>query len=392
MQKQITMNYLPLGQELLHHQTSLSNLPQNYSMETDFSLDTTYHPVKTEDITLDVNSRKNSANSRGQMTSFLPPCRICGDKASGFHYGANTCEACKGFFRRSIVREQKDEDFEYRCINDKKCVLTAGKLRLCAYCRYQKCLTIGMSKRAIKQGRYTHARRTQYINEVKHHDIKTEPDLRETIPIDNNEALNFIDSLIAVQDKHSHKCYDRLDVNHNNEVSSPALYKDRVGYSIVDTFESSVTLMVEFMRCISGFPQLQINDQSELLKGSHSDFFLLGEIYNPMFNREHKGIHNISKWPVQHLYSKSKLQDVYKFISKSQELSISKEESTLLRAIAVLSTDRVDLCDPEEVEKMQWFCVNCLRMLTTRYYINPNQRLWQLLDRITSLRTLSPDY
>lgn len=25
----------------------------------------------------------------------LPPCRVCGDKASGFHYGANTCEACK---------------------------------------------------------------------------------------------------------------------------------------------------------------------------------------------------------------------------------------------------------------------------------------------------------
>ena len=25
----------------------------------------------------------------------LPPCRVCGEKASGFHYGANTCEACK---------------------------------------------------------------------------------------------------------------------------------------------------------------------------------------------------------------------------------------------------------------------------------------------------------
>ncbi len=25
----------------------------------------------------------------------LPPCRVCAEKASGFHYGANTCEACK---------------------------------------------------------------------------------------------------------------------------------------------------------------------------------------------------------------------------------------------------------------------------------------------------------
>lgn len=25
----------------------------------------------------------------------LPPCRICGGKASGYHYGVNSCEACK---------------------------------------------------------------------------------------------------------------------------------------------------------------------------------------------------------------------------------------------------------------------------------------------------------
>ena len=27
--------------------------------------------------------------------TILPPCAICGSKSSGFHYGANTCEACK---------------------------------------------------------------------------------------------------------------------------------------------------------------------------------------------------------------------------------------------------------------------------------------------------------
>ena len=25
----------------------------------------------------------------------LPPCRVCADQATGYHYGVNTCEACK---------------------------------------------------------------------------------------------------------------------------------------------------------------------------------------------------------------------------------------------------------------------------------------------------------
>ena len=30
-----------------------------------------------------------------KKAKLLPPCRICGEKASGLHYGVNTCEACK---------------------------------------------------------------------------------------------------------------------------------------------------------------------------------------------------------------------------------------------------------------------------------------------------------
>lgn len=355
-----------------------------------------YQAFKSENVTAEPIPRKSSP--RSQMTAFLPPCRICGDKASGFHYGANTCEACKGFFRRSIVRGQKNEDFEYRCINEKRCLLTAGKLRLCAYCRYQKCLAVGMSKGAIKQGRYTHARRTEYINEVKRTDSGIKQEVMGTFStsvssINEKEADNFIDSLILIQESHEDTMKNH-DVNHNLEnTHTKSISGDTVIVKhIVDTFERSVILMVDFMRSIPGFEQLHKDDQKELLKGSHSDFFLLGEINSSINCDFQNSSENGYEFPVHHLYSKSKLQDVYKFISKSKDLRISKEEITLLRAIAVLSTDRVDIQEPEKVDAMQWFCVNSLRHFLSKSQFSPGQRLWQLLERITCLRTLLPDY
>ncbi|XP_059177806.1 uncharacterized protein LOC131957118 [Physella acuta] len=93
----------------------------------------------------------------------LPPCRVCGEAGAGFHYGVNTCEACKGFFHRSLKLSHT-----YKCSGNGNCELKKTKRqRSCQLCRYNRCLQVGMSKTAIKTGRYTSFKKTKDIMEVK---------------------------------------------------------------------------------------------------------------------------------------------------------------------------------------------------------------------------------
>ncbi|XP_033114015.1 hepatocyte nuclear factor 4-alpha-like [Anneissia japonica] len=76
-------------------------------------------------------------------------CRVCGDRASGFHYGVHACEGCKGFFRRSIQHNVK-----YRiCNKGDECLIMRINRNRCQYCRLKKCLSVGMSKDAVRLGR-----------------------------------------------------------------------------------------------------------------------------------------------------------------------------------------------------------------------------------------------
>ena len=69
----------------------------------------------------------------------LELCVVCGDRASGRHYGAISCEGCKGFFKRSIRKQ-----LGYQCRGSKSCEVTKHHRNRCQYCRLQKCLAMGM--------------------------------------------------------------------------------------------------------------------------------------------------------------------------------------------------------------------------------------------------------
>ena len=68
-------------------------------------------------------------------------CRICGDRASGYHYNALSCEGCKGFFRRSITRGA-----HYSCKFGDKCEMDMWMRRKCQACRLRRCREVGMKE------------------------------------------------------------------------------------------------------------------------------------------------------------------------------------------------------------------------------------------------------
>ncbi|XP_034953955.1 nuclear receptor ROR-gamma isoform X1 [Zootoca vivipara] len=90
------------------------------------------------------------------------PCKICGDKSSGIHYGVITCEGCKGFFRRS-----QQGNVTYSCTRQQNCQIDRTSRNRCQHCRLQKCLSLGMSRDAVKFGRMSKKQRDSLHAEVQ---------------------------------------------------------------------------------------------------------------------------------------------------------------------------------------------------------------------------------
>ncbi|CAD5115189.1 unnamed protein product [Dimorphilus gyrociliatus] len=75
-------------------------------------------------------------------------CPICGDKTSGYHYGLQTCESCKGFFKRTVQNKKV-----YSCVDNQNCPIDKTQRKRCPYCRFQKCLNVGMKLEAVRADR-----------------------------------------------------------------------------------------------------------------------------------------------------------------------------------------------------------------------------------------------
>ncbi|XP_023561677.1 nuclear receptor subfamily 2 group C member 2 isoform X5 [Octodon degus] len=105
-------------------------------------------PQRIQIVTDSASVERLLGKAELQRPQVVEYCVVCGDKASGRHYGAVSCEGCKGFFKRSVRK-----NLTYSCRSSQDCVINKHHRNRCQFCRLKKCLEMGMKMESVQSER-----------------------------------------------------------------------------------------------------------------------------------------------------------------------------------------------------------------------------------------------
>ncbi|XP_051952731.1 bile acid receptor isoform X2 [Xyrauchen texanus] len=329
----------------------------------------------------------HSGRSKGEEL-----CVVCGDKASGYHYNALTCEGCKGFFRRSITKNAV-----YKCKSGGNCEMDMYMRRKCQECRLRKCKEMGMlaecllteiqckSKRLRKN---TKASSDESIGD----DVSDSRDVKQVVsttrPSKENIELSrdqqaLISYIVDAYNKHRipQDMAKKLLQEHFNEEENFLL--------LTEMATSHVQVLVEFTKTIPGFQSLDHEDQIALLKGSAVEAMFLrsAQVFTKKlpYGRTEVLEDRIRKSGI----SEEFITPMFNFYKSIGELQMMQEEHALLTAITILSPDRPYVKDQPAVESLQEPMLEVLRKFCKLQHPQEPQHFARLLGRLTELRTLN---
>jgi len=131
------------------------------------------------------------------LLSPVDKCKVCGEPAAKhIHYGAMSCFSCRAFFRRSIQNKTANT---YVCRRNKDCQINLKTRKNCQFCRYERCLSVGMKPSWVlsPDERERRFRKNKEKKEAKYESVESCDISR---PYTNNIKQEFPTSLLASQE------------------------------------------------------------------------------------------------------------------------------------------------------------------------------------------------
>uniref|UniRef100_A0A7M4EZL5 Hepatocyte nuclear factor 4 alpha n=1 Tax=Crocodylus porosus TaxID=8502 RepID=A0A7M4EZL5_CROPO len=303
-------------------------------------------------------SNLNASNSLG--VSAL--CAICGDRATGKHYGASSCDGCKGFFRRSVRKNHM-----YSCRFNRQCVVDKDKRNQCRYCRLKKCFRAGMKKEAVQNERdRISTRRSSY----------------------EDSSLPSINVLLQAE-------VLAQQISSPVSVISGDIRGKKVA-NIADVCESmkqQLLVLVEWAKYIPAFCELPLDDQVALLRAHAGEHLLLGAAKRSMVFKDVLLLGNDHiiprNCPELVEVSRVAIRILDELVLPFQELQIDDNEYACLKAIIFFDPDAKGLSDPAKIKRMRYQV-----QVSLEDYINDRQydsrgRFGELLLLLPTLQSIT---
>ncbi|XP_008314094.1 peroxisome proliferator-activated receptor alpha a [Cynoglossus semilaevis] len=359
-------------------------------------------------------------------------CRVCSDKASGFHYGVHACEGCKGFFRRTIRLKLKYD----KC--DLKCKIQKKNRNKCQYCRFHKCLSVGMSHNAIRFGRMPQAEKLKLkaesrmvekdvesplladhkvlvrqiheaymknfnMNKAKARLILTGKTSKPPFIIHDMETFQLAEKTLAVHmvngeppdAESAPRCGDVFAGVVCGELEQREA-EARLFHCCQSTSVETVTELTEFAKAVPGFQDLDLNDQVTLLKyGVHEAIFtLLASCMNKDGLLVARGGGFITREFLKSLRRplSDMMEPKFQFATRFNSLELDDSDLALFVAAIICCGDRPGLVDVPLVERLQESIVQALQLHLLANHPDNTFLFPRLLQKLADLRALVTEH
>uniref|UniRef100_A0AAZ3QMR5 Retinoic acid receptor RXR n=1 Tax=Oncorhynchus tshawytscha TaxID=74940 RepID=A0AAZ3QMR5_ONCTS len=303
-----------------------------------------------------------NCTSPGGMSKHV--CAICGDRSSGKHYGVYSCEGCKGFFKRTIRK-----DLTYTCRDSKECLIDKRQRNRCQYCRYQKCLAMGMKREAVQEER-------QRGRERGENEVESTTSFNEEMPVDK-----ILDAELAVEPKTE----TSADEGPGNSTNDPVT-------NICQAADKQLFTLVEWAKRIPHFSELPLDDQVILLRAGWNELLIASFSHRSVTVKD--GILLATGLHVQrssaHSAGVGSIFDrvLTELVSKMKDMQMDKTELGCLRAIVLFNPDAKGLSNSPEVEGLREKVYASLESYTKAKYPDQPGRFAKLLLRLPALRSI----